>query len=59
MAFSVSVLPAGVMTDHGRYAVASTGAGSFTTNPQVLIDGFEHRVPGAMGRCDGRRMGAR
>ena len=58
MGFSVSALLAGALAERGRYAVAFTGDGSFTMNPQVLIDGVEHGVRGAMVVFDNRRMGA-
>ena len=58
MGFSVCALLAGALADEGRYAVAFTGDGSFTMNPQVLIDGVEHGVRGAIVVFDNRRMGA-
>ena len=58
MGFAVSALLAGALADNGRYAVAFTGDGSFTMNPQVLIDGVEHGVRGAIVLFDNRRMGA-
>ena len=58
MGFSVSALLAGALAEHGRYAVAFTGDGSFTMNPQVLIDGVEHGARGAIVLFDNRRMGA-
>ena len=58
MGFSVSALLAGALAERGRYAVAFTGDGSFTMNPQVLIDGVEHGVRGAIVLFDNRRMGA-
>ena len=51
MGFSVSALLAGALADHGRYAVAFTGDGSFTMNPQVLIDGVEHGRARAPSSC--------
>ena len=38
--------------------LADVGDGSFTMNPQVLIDGVEHGVRGAIVLSDNRRMGA-
>ena len=58
MGFSVSALLAGALAERPRYCVAFTGDGSFTMNPQVLIDGVEHGVRGAIVVFDNRRMGA-
>ena len=58
MGFAVSALLAGALAENGGYAVAFTGDGSFTMNPQVLIDGVEHGVRGAIVVFDNRRMGA-
>ena len=58
MGFSVSALLAGALAERGRYGVAFTGDGSFTMNPQVLIDGVAHGVRGAIVVFDNRRMGA-
>jgi 3D-(3,5/4)-trihydroxycyclohexane-1,2-dione acylhydrolase (decyclizing) len=40
------------------HGVAMTGDGSFTMNPQVLIDGVEHGARGTIALFDNRRMGA-
>ena len=58
MGFAVSALLAGGLADHGRYAIAFTGDGSFMMNPQILIDGVEHDVHGTILILDNRRMGA-
>ncbi len=58
MGFAVSALIAGGITSNKRYAVAFSGDGSFIMNPQVLIDGVEHRVHGTIVLFDNRRMGA-
>ena len=58
MGFAVSALLSGALAEQGRYAVAFTGDGSFTMNPQVLIDGVEHGARGAIVLFDNRRMGA-
>ena len=58
MGFAVSALLAGGLADHGRYAIAVTGDGSFMMNPQILIDGVEHGVHGTILILDNRRMGA-
>ena len=58
MGFAVSALLSGAVAEDGRYAVAFTGDGSFTMNPQVLIDGVAHGVRGAILLLDNRRMAA-
>jgi 3D-(3,5/4)-trihydroxycyclohexane-1,2-dione acylhydrolase (decyclizing) len=58
MGFAVSALLASGLAEKGRYAVAFTGDGSFTMNPQVLIDGVEHGVHGMIIVFDNRRMAA-
>ena len=58
MGFAVSALLAGALARRPRYGVAFTGDGSFTMNPQVLIDGAAHGVRGAIVLFDNRRMGA-
>lgn len=58
MGFAVSSLLAGAMADRPRYAFAVTGDGSFTMNPQILIDGVEHGVRGCIVLLDNRRMAA-
>ena len=58
MGFAVSALLSGALAREGRYAVAFTGDGSFTMNPQVLIDGVAHGVRGAVLLLDNRRMAA-
>ena len=58
MGFAVSALLSGALARAGRYAVAFTGDGSFTMNPQVLIDGVAHGVRGAILLLDNRRMAA-
>ena len=58
MGFAVSALLSGALARKGRYAVAFTGDGSFTMNPQVLIDGVAHGVRGAILLLDNRRMAA-
>ncbi|TAL29746.1 MAG: thiamine pyrophosphate-binding protein [Spirochaetes bacterium] len=42
----------------GRYAVAFCGDGSFTMNPQVLIDATAHGTRGCIVLFDNRRMAA-
>ncbi len=58
MGFAVSSLLAGALADRPRYAFAITGDGSFTMNPQILIDGVEHGVRGCIVLLDNRRMAA-
>ncbi len=58
MGFAVSALIASAMADAPRYGVAFTGDGSFMMNPQILIDGVEHGVKGAVVIFDNRRMAA-
>ena len=58
MGFSVSALLSGALAAEGRYAVAFSGDGSFTMNPQVLIDGVAHGVRGTILLLDNRRMAA-
>ena len=58
MGFAVSALLAGAMSDHPFYAVALSGDGSFTMNPQILIDGVAHGVRGCIVLLDNRRMAA-
>jgi 3D-(3,5/4)-trihydroxycyclohexane-1,2-dione acylhydrolase (decyclizing) len=58
MGFAVSALLAGALADRPVYAFAFTGEGSFTMNPQILIDGVQHRVRGCILLLDNRRMAA-
>ena len=58
MGFAASALLSGALARNGRYAVAFTGDGSFTMNPQVLIDGVAHGVRGTILLLDNRRMAA-
>jgi 3D-(3,5/4)-trihydroxycyclohexane-1,2-dione acylhydrolase (decyclizing) len=58
MGFAVSALLAGAAADKQHYAMAFTGDGSFMMNPQILIDGIEHRVRGMIVLFDNRRMAA-
>lgn len=56
MGFAVSALLA--TAGHSFYGLAFTGDGSFTMNPQVLIDGVQHGAKGCILLFDNRRMGA-
>jgi len=58
MGFAVSALLATAVTDELPYALAFSGDGSFTMNPQILIDGVEHGARGCILLFDNRRMGA-
>lgn len=58
MGFAVSALLAGAIAGDEQYSIAFTGDGSFTMNPQILIDGVEHGVRGCILLLDNRRMSA-
>ena len=58
MGFAVSALLASAVTEHPFYGLALSGDGSFTMNPQILIDGVEHGARGCILVLDNRRMGA-
>jgi len=58
MGFAVSALLATAMADPPFFGLALTGDGSFTMNPQVLIDGVEHGASGCILLLDNRRMAA-
>lgn len=58
MGFAVSALLATGAARHRFKALAITGDGSFTMNPQILIDGVEHKAHGCILLMDNGRMGA-
>ena len=58
MGFAVSALLATALSEKSFYALALTGDGSFTMNPQILIDGVEHGARGCILIFDNRRMAA-
>jgi 3D-(3,5/4)-trihydroxycyclohexane-1,2-dione acylhydrolase (decyclizing) len=58
MGFAVSSLLATGIASKPFYALALTGDGSFTMNPQILIDGAEHGARGCILLLDNGRMGA-
>lgn len=58
MGFAVSALLATAAAAQPFYALALTGDGSFTMNPQILIDGAEHGARGSILLLDNGRMGA-
>ena len=58
MGFAVSALLATGVASKPFYGLALTGDGSFTMNPQILIDGAEHGAHGCILLLDNGRMGA-
>jgi 3D-(3,5/4)-trihydroxycyclohexane-1,2-dione acylhydrolase (decyclizing) len=58
MGFAVSALLATAMASKPFYGLALSGDGSFTMNPQILIDGQQHGARGCIVVLDNRRMGA-
>ncbi len=58
MGWAVSSLLATGIADNGFYGLALSGDGSFTMNPQILIDGVNHGATGCIVVFDNRRMGA-
>lgn len=58
MGFAISALLATGVASKPFYALALTGDGSFTMNPQILIDGAEHGARGCILLLDNGRMGA-
>jgi 3D-(3,5/4)-trihydroxycyclohexane-1,2-dione acylhydrolase (decyclizing) len=58
MGFAVSALLATGVASKPFYALALTGDGSFTMNPQILIDGAEHGARGCILLLDNGRMAA-
>lgn len=58
MGFATSALLATGVASRPFYALALTGDGSFTMNPQILIDGAEHKAHGCILLLDNGRMGA-
>jgi 3D-(3,5/4)-trihydroxycyclohexane-1,2-dione acylhydrolase (decyclizing) len=58
MGFAASALLVNAMTDGAPYGIAFCGDGSFSMNPQILIDGVEHGVRGCIVVFDNRRMAA-
>jgi 3D-(3,5/4)-trihydroxycyclohexane-1,2-dione acylhydrolase (decyclizing) len=58
MGFAVSALLATALAEEPYYGVAFSGDGSFTMNPQILLDGVEHGARGCILLFDNRRMAA-
>jgi 3D-(3,5/4)-trihydroxycyclohexane-1,2-dione acylhydrolase (decyclizing) len=58
MGFAVSALLSTALASKPFYGMALSGDGSFTMNPQILIDGIAHGANGCIVILDNRRMGA-
>ncbi len=58
MGFAVCALLATGLAEKPFYALAISGDGSLTMNPQILIDGVQHGARGCILLLDNRRMGA-
>jgi 3D-(3,5/4)-trihydroxycyclohexane-1,2-dione acylhydrolase (decyclizing) len=58
MGFAASALLASGIAAESFYGLAISGDGSFTMNPQILIDGVEHGARGCILLLDNRRMAA-
>jgi 3D-(3,5/4)-trihydroxycyclohexane-1,2-dione acylhydrolase (decyclizing) len=58
MGFAASALLGTAAASKPFYGLALTGDGSFTMNPQILIDGVEHGAQGCILILDNGRMGA-
>ena len=58
MGFAASALLASAIAEQGQYTIAFTGDGSFLMNPQILLDGVQHRVKGMIALFDNRSMAA-
>lgn len=58
MGFAVSALLATGVAAQPFYGLAVSGDGSFSMNPQILIDGAEHGATGCILLLDNGRMGA-
>jgi 3D-(3,5/4)-trihydroxycyclohexane-1,2-dione acylhydrolase (decyclizing) len=56
MGFAGSALLSGALRDQAPYAIAFCGDASFTMNPQILVDGANHRVRGCVLVFDNRGM---
>mgnify|MGYP000863303998 FL=1 len=58
MGFGVCALLTTAVADQPFFGLALSGDGSFTMNPQILIDAVEHGAIGCIVLLDNRRMGA-
>ncbi|MFV0435421.1 MAG: thiamine pyrophosphate-dependent enzyme [Leucobacter sp.] len=58
MGFATSAVVATGIAEQPFFGIAMTGDGSFTMNPQALIDGVQHGARGVILVFDNRRQGA-
>jgi 3D-(3,5/4)-trihydroxycyclohexane-1,2-dione acylhydrolase (decyclizing) len=58
MGFAASALLSTAASEKKFFGLAFTGDGSFTMNPQILIDGIQHGARGCILLLDNRRMSA-
>ncbi len=58
MGFAASALLSTAASEKKFFGLAFTGDGSFTMNPQILIDGVQHGARGCILLLDNRRMSA-
>ncbi|MCD4669499.1 MAG: thiamine pyrophosphate-binding protein [Actinomycetia bacterium] len=58
MGLGISALLGNAIADKDVYAIAFSGDGSFTMNPQILFDGAEHGLRAMIIIFDNRAMGA-
>lgn len=58
MGWAASALLSTGIAEKPFYGLAICGDGSFTMNPQILIDGMQHNAKGCILILDNRRMGA-
>mgnify|MGYP005854722735 CR=1 FL=1 len=58
MGFAASAVLSAAMADRPFYPVAFSGDGSFTMNPQILVDAVQHGVRGCVVVFDNRKMAA-
>ena len=58
MGFAASALLSTAASEKKFFGLAFTGDGSFTMNPQLLIDGIQHGARGCILLLDNRRMSA-
>jgi len=58
MGFAAAALLVSALAGKKQYGLAFCGDGSFAMNPQILIDGVEHKARGCILVFDNRRMAA-
>lgn len=58
MGFAASAMLATGISKKRFFGITMTGDGSFSMNPQILIDGIQHRSRGVIVVFDNRRQGA-